>query len=137
MPPEAVAKMAAALRGRKQSAAHIAKLSAVRKGRAPIAACKAAAKAKRGKPHSAEHRARIAAANRGRVSTGRKLTPSDVRFIRANKGVITQRALAERFGVAVATVCDVQQGRRYAEVKFSPHCLPIEQQRGLFEETGS
>lgn len=111
--PEAIAKTAAALRGKKKSPEHCAALSAVRKGKVPFAACEAAARATRGKPKSAEHRARIGAANKGRMNGQRKLSDADAGFIRRNRGILSQRALAGRFGVGVATIHSIQTGRRY------------------------
>jgi hypothetical protein len=53
--PESIAKTRAGLLGRKQSAAHIAALSAIRKGKIPVAATLAAAKANKGRRQTPEH----------------------------------------------------------------------------------
>jgi hypothetical protein len=45
-----------------------------------------------------------------------KVTPDQVREIRALKGEMTQRALAERYGISDATVRGIQTGRWWKRV---------------------
>lgn len=42
-----------------------------------------------------------------------KLTQADVDFIRSQKGLMTQRALAEKFGVTDATIRDIYSGKSW------------------------
>ena len=89
-----------------------------------------------GKPLSAEHRARIAVANKGRknspetlcimseVKRGEKngrsrLTDNKVRAIRkayTGRGSITQRDLADQYGVSLVTIWRVLSGNAWAHV---------------------
>lgn len=52
--------------------------------------------------------------NRGERSGKAKLTEAEVRKILALKGIILQRELAERFGVAPPTISGIHAGRRWA-----------------------
>lgn len=114
--PEAVAKMAATMRGRRHTTETIAKMSATKRGRAPAnvrewsaasktpeALAKIAA-ALRGRPLSAEHRAKLSAAR-----TGLKQSPQ----------TIEKRAAALRGRVRPPEVCAKISGtkRRQAAEK--------------------
>jgi len=115
--PESVEKTRAALLGRKQSPDHLAALSAVRKGRTPVAATLAAATANRGRSQSAEYVAKRIAPLIGRAKPGfRRLTAAAVKEIRAARGLISQRALAARFGVGPTAIFEVQHGATYRDL---------------------
>lgn len=53
---------------------------------------------------------------RGERTGAAKLTEADVRFIRANRGTMTQKALAAHFGVANSLISHVQSGRGWSHV---------------------
>lgn len=115
--PESTAKTAAALRGRKQSPEHVAKLAKVRRGRVPVAATEAAAVANRGRKQAQEHIDKRIAPLVGKIRPNiRKLTPVEVREIRAARGIMTQRALAKKYGVGVATINELLHNRTYSDV---------------------
>lgn len=115
--PESIAKTAAALRGRKQSPEHIAKLSKVRKGKIPQAATDAAAKANRGRQQDQEHIKKRIAPLVGKIRPEiRKLSPTEVKEIRAARGTVSQRALAKQYGVGVATINEILHNRAYSDV---------------------
>lgn len=116
------------LLGMKRTPECRAAMSAARKGKIPVAACAAAALATRGKPKSAEHRSRIGAANKGRANRYRKLSPQDAEFVRRSRGILSQRELARRFSVGLATIHAIQNG-----LKYVADAVPaVDQQRSLF-----
>lgn len=51
---------------------------------------------------------------RGRDLPGAKLTESDVIAIRRSRGLITQKDLANSFGVSSELICLIQRGKRWA-----------------------
>lgn len=117
--PESIAKTRAAVKGRKQSDEHKANHAATLKrlGIKPIKATEAAAKVNRGKKQSVEHIAKRIAPLTGKPNLkARKLNPNEVREIRAAAGKETQRALAKKFGVGVATINDVIHRLRYSDI---------------------
>lgn len=114
--PESTAKTAAALRGRKQSVEHIARLSASRKGHIPTAATEAAAIANRGRKHSPDHIAKRIAPLKGKKRPAmRKLTQEQAQEIREMHGAFTQRAIAKKYGVGVATINEILHNRTYLD----------------------
>ena len=114
--PESTAKTKAALLGRKKSPEHIQKMSENRKGKIPWAATNAAAEKIRGSKQSPEHIEKRFVNRRGVPLMARKLQPDQIREIREARGLETQRSLAKRFGVGVATINDIQHRKRYTDI---------------------
>lgn len=112
-----VAKTRAALLGRKQSPEHVARLAAVRKGRVPVAATKAAALANRGRRQRPDWVRKRVAPNVGRRRPElHRLTVDAVRAIRASRGRMSLRTLARRHGVGQTTIFEILHGTAYAFV---------------------
>lgn len=62
---------------------------------------------------------------KGRGARGEKhgqarLTAAAVQEIRASRGKVKQRVLAERYGVCIPTICEVQTRRKWAHVPDAP-----------------
>lgn len=115
--PESIAKTQMAMTGRKKSKEHIQKMSDVRKGIVPVAATTAAAIANRGRRQSPEHVAKRIAPHIGKIRPEfRKLQPDQIKEIRAAQGKESQRALAKRFSVGVATINDILHRKSYSDI---------------------
>lgn len=54
---------------------------------------------------------------RGTLHYAAKLTADNVRSIRANRGLITQKNMADAFGVSRQTVSNIQSGKTWTHVK--------------------
>lgn len=116
--PESIAKTRAAQVGRKQSEAHRQKLGAIRKGRVPVAATAAAAAFWRGRRQTPEHVAKRMMAHIGRPKlASRKLSPEQVREIRAAQGIIPIRRIATMYGVGQTTIHAIQHRQSYPEIR--------------------
>lgn len=70
---------------------------------------------KKDKPLSEEHRKAISNGLLGNRHTA-KLTDDDVRFIRANQGVMTHVELGEKFGVHKNTIHKIWRNERYKDI---------------------
>ncbi len=55
---------------------------------------------------------------RGRRQPGAKLFPEDIEYIRANKGKVFQRDLAEMFGIHQSQVSHIQSGKAWGWLPF-------------------
>lgn len=59
-------------------------------------------------------RVRDGTSNRGSAHGSSKLSEDDVREIRALRGILSQKAISERFGISNAYVCSLQKRRTWA-----------------------